>query len=256
MANWLYAPFTDLFGVTINTPAGSLSNSPVMAYLTLIIDEAMANDGKIKTTSKGNLPAKLVKQASDLLPHFAVAQYETVPSISAYCGSNEDKFDALHYTRVLAELAGIIYRRSGHFHVKKDMQKVYQKQGIHGLYRPMLETALRNYNWGYFDSWQDDVDLSTFWAFMLWRLTIHCSVDKLVEEVRCAFPDLLSLIHDSEYRTREEQLDNLIDARFISRFLQFWGFVISNPKRYADGKTIDRVVELQPLCSQTFSFEV
>ncbi|MDT8406590.1 MAG: hypothetical protein RQ715_05010 [Methylococcales bacterium] len=48
---------------------------------------------------------KLVKQASELLPEFA--------------GSNEDKFNALHYTRVLADISGIIYRRSGRYHVKK-----------------------------------------------------------------------------------------------------------------------------------------
>lgn len=254
MTNWLYAPLSELEGITINTPSCSLSNSPVMSYLTLIIDHAMSNGGKIKTTSKGNLPAKLVKQASDLLPQFAVAQYESVPSISEYCGSNEDKFNALHYTRVLAELAGVIYARRGYLHVKKDMQQVYEKQGIAGLFWPMLEAALRKYNWGYFDSWQDNVDLRTFWLFMLWRLTVHCSLDKLIAEVSCAFPDLLSLVHEDEYRTRKEQLGNLIESRFIVRFLQFWGFVIINPKRYDNGKAISRKVELQPLCSHTFTF--
>lgn len=118
----------------------------------------------------------------------------------------------------------------------------------------MLEAALSKYNWGYFDSWQDDVDLRTFWLFMLWRLTVHGSLDTLVDEVSCAFPELLSLVREDEYRTREEQLGNLIESRFITRLLQFWGFVIINPKRYDNGKAISRKVEIQPLCSQIFTF--
>ena len=129
MANWLYAPFDQLQWVTISTP-DSLSASPVMRYLALILDDAMAQEGSFKATTKGNLPTKLVKQASELLPEFAVAQFERNISISEFAGSNEDKFNALHYTRVLAEISGIIYRRSGRYHVKKSAQKQYQVLGI------------------------------------------------------------------------------------------------------------------------------
>ncbi|MGB0732358.1 MAG: hypothetical protein ACPGPF_01285 [Pontibacterium sp.] len=108
MANWLYALFDELQWVTISTP-DCLSASPVMRYLALIIDEAMAQEGSFKATSKGNLPTKLVKQASELLPEFAVAQFERNISISEFAGSNEGKFNALHYTRVLAEISGIPY---------------------------------------------------------------------------------------------------------------------------------------------------
>lgn len=60
---------------SISTP-DDLSASPVMRYLTLILDEAMGQEGSFKATSKGNLPAKLVKQANELLPEFAVARFE------------------------------------------------------------------------------------------------------------------------------------------------------------------------------------
>ncbi len=63
MQNWLYAPLHELIDVTINTPS-DLSSSPVMRYLALILDEAMLQGGSFKATTKGNLPAKLVKQAS------------------------------------------------------------------------------------------------------------------------------------------------------------------------------------------------
>ncbi len=159
-----------------------------MRYLALILDEAMAQEGSFKATTKGNLPAKLVKQASELLPEFAVAQLERSISISEFAGSNEDKFNALHYTRVLAEISGIIYRRSGRYHVKKSAQKQYQVLGIQAFFKPMLEAAISKYNWGYLDGFEFDADLRTFWLFMLWRIQSHSSVEQLVEEVKVSFP--------------------------------------------------------------------
>jgi len=47
--------------------------NPCMGYLALILDEAISS---FKATSKGTLPAKLVKQTSDLLPEFAVSQFD------------------------------------------------------------------------------------------------------------------------------------------------------------------------------------
>lgn len=255
MANWLYAPFNELDLVTISTP-DDLSSSPVMRYLALILDEAMQQDGSFKATTKGNLPAKLVKQASALLPEFAVAEYELEPSISDYMGSNEDKFNALHYTRILAEIAGIIYRRSGRFHIKKTAQTQYQRHGLNVFFKPMLEAAITQYNWGYLDSWQEDVDLRTFWVFMLWRLQSHGVIDQLMEEVYVAFPDLVRLFPSDAYTTSSQHLCARIEARFIERFLQFWGFITVNPKRYSGTKRLVRKVAIQPLLTQTFKFSI
>src|SRR5690554_6668569 len=193
MANWLYAPFDQLQWVTISTP-DSLSASPVMRYLALILDDAMAQEGSFKATTKGNLPTKLVKQASELLPEFAVAQFERDISISEFAGSNEDKFNALHYTRVLAEVAGIIYRRGGYFHVKKDAQKQFLKHGIGAFFMPMLEVTVNRYNWAYFDSYGEHINIRLFWVFMLWRIQKHSSLNQLASETATAFPDILTQI--------------------------------------------------------------
>ena len=255
MANWLYAPFEQLQWVTISTP-DDLSTSPVMRYLALILDEAMAQEGSFKATSKGSLPTKLVKQASELLPEFAVAQFPINISISEFAGSNEDKFNALHYTRVLADICGIIYLRSGRYHVKKSAQKQYQALGIQAFFKPMLEAAISQYNWGYLDGFEYDIDLRPFWLFMLWRLQGHHSVEKLVKEVMTAFPDLLQSLPTDDYFSPERSLSMLIESRFIERFLQFWGFLIIEPRRYKDAEPIGRVVRVQPLLKQTFQFTI
>ncbi|WP_019675218.1 YecA family protein [Arsukibacterium perlucidum] len=255
MANWLYAPLDDLEWLTISTPE-DISSSPVMRYLTLIFDEAMQNNGSFKATSKGNLPATLVKQAGDLLPEFAVNQHRTNISISEFSGINEDKFNALHYTRILAEISGIIYLRSGRFHIKKTAQNQYEKQGIQVFFLPMLKAAISKYNWGYLDSWQNDVDLRTFWVFMLWRLQSHGSVDQLIEEVSTAFPDLLRQLIPEEFFSPAKLLHLLIEIRFIEHFLQFWGFVVADPKRIFDKEPIPRKVSIQPLLTHTFHFSI
>lgn len=254
MQNWLYAPLDELIDVTINTPS-DLSSSPVMRYLALILEEAMLQGGSFKATTKGNLPAKLVKQASELLPEFAVAKFETVPSISEYMGSNEDKFNALHYTRILAELTGIIYRKNGSFYVKKSAQKQYAEQGLQAFFVPMLSAAIKQYNWAYFDSWSDNVDLRMFWVFMLWRLQSHGSVNRLSQEVAIAFPTLIDQLPVGEYFSPEQLLNSLIRTRFIERFLQFWGFVTVDPKGafYREDSSI-KAVDIQPLFKESFIF--
>ncbi len=253
MFNWLYAPFNEIADVTMETPA-DLSTSPVMRYLSLILDEAMKQDGSLKVTTKGNLPTKLVKQASELLPEFAVAEFKIMPSISEFSGSNEDKFNALHYTRILADVAGIIYFRSGRLHVKKAAQKQYQTHGLNAFFLPMLEAAVSKYNWGYFDAMSDDIELQKFWLFMLWRLQTHASVSQLIEEVEVAFPDLLSQLSTTEYFTPKDQLGHLIESRFVERFLQFWGFVTVDAKRLFSEEAVSRKAKIQPLFKHTFQF--
>lgn len=253
MENWLYAPLSELALVKITTPA-DLSTSPVMRYLALMLDEAIQQGGSFKATTKGNLPAKLVKQASELLPEFAVSRFEIDSSVSEFSGSNEDKFNALHYSRLLAELAGILYKKTGSFYLKKAVIKQYQQQGIRAFFLPMLEAAIKHYNWAYLDGWSEQVNLQPFWLFMLWRLQSHASVEKLIEEVCVAFPALLQQLPDEQYFSPEEQLGKMIESRFVVRFLQFWGFVTLDPRLYVDGVTVQRKASIEPLLRQSFLF--
>ncbi|HEY7771923.1 MAG TPA: SEC-C metal-binding domain-containing protein [Marinagarivorans sp.] len=255
MFNWMYSAFSELEGVTLTTPQ-DLSASPVMRYLTLIIDETIANGGSFKATARGNLPTKLVKQASQLLPEFDIARFETDPSISEFCGSNEDKFNALHYTRVLAEIAEIISFKNGRFFITGKVQQRCKEQGVSGFYLPLFETAAKHYNWGYFDGFSDDVSLAPFWLFMLWRIQKHGSLERLIDEVCIAFPDLLSQLPEDSYASPQEQLATLIESRFINRFLQFWGFISIDPKKYRDRVRIARDLTVLPLLKQSLTFSV
>ena len=255
MTNWLYAPLGELTEITISTP-DDLSTSPVMRYLALILDEAMLQDGSFKATAKGNLPAKLVKQATTLLSEFAIAKFDKPISIHDFAGSSEEKFNALHYARLLAEIAGIIYLKSGRFHLKKAALKQYQIHGLNAFFLPMLEAAVTGYNWGYFDAWDDQLNVRLFWVFMLWRLQCHASIEKLMEEMCIAFPDFIHQFPSDHYLSPREQLKMLIETRFIERFLQFWGFVTVDPRKFLDNERVPRTVDLQLLLNQTFKFSM
>lgn len=56
-------------------------------------------------------------------------------SISEFSGSNEDKFNALHYLRVLAEITGIIEFKAGRFYLADGMQDNYQQHGLAIFFR-------------------------------------------------------------------------------------------------------------------------
>lgn len=255
LRQWVSAPLSELPLVTLQTP-DSLSSSPVICYLELILEEARTHSWAFKATSRGNLPAKLVKRASDLLPTFAVAEFERNISISEFAGSNEDKFNALRYTRVLAQLTGVIALRRGQFRVSQAMQKQYDQGGVGVFFMPLVEAAVRQYNWGYFDAFEDDIDLRNIWLFMLWRLQQHQSLDRLTDEVMTAFPRMMLELTGSSSGLGTERLNALIESRFIRRFLEFWGFVTLDPKRFSNGERIQRSVNIQPLLSQTFQFAV
>ena len=254
MSNWLYAPLNELDLINIQVPA-DLTSSPVMQYLSLIIDEAMEQGGSFKLTPKGNLPTKIVKKASELLPKFSLSKYETINSMSEFIGSNEDKFNALHYTRVLADLAGIFYKKSGRLHIRKTAQKQFQTAGVNAFFLPMLEATIKEYNWGYFDGWSDAVELSPFVFFMLWRVQSHGSLERLIQEVETAFPDILKQVPNTDYDLMQDTFAYMVESRFINRFLGFWGFAILNPRVYEQGKKLLREIEVLPLFHQTFKFD-
>jgi hypothetical protein len=255
MSNWMYSPFNELECIAISTPQ-DLPTSPVMRYLGLILDEAMANGGSFKATLKGNLPVKLVKKASDLLAEFALVKDATRIGLYEYAGTNEDKFNALHYTRILAELSGIIYYRSGCFHVKKAAQKQFESGGINAFFLLMLETMVNKFNWGYLDGWDGDIDFRQFWVFMLWRLQSHGSSEQLLDEMVKAFPALLHEIAGDEYVTPIQQLKSMIETRFVTRFLQYWGFVTIHPRGIFVQDEEPAKVQIQPLLTQTFQFAI
>lgn len=140
-------------------------------------------------------------------------------------------------------------------HIKKTAQKQFQAAGVNAFFLPMLEATIKEYNWGYFDGWSDAVDLSPFVFFMLWRVQSHGSLERLIQEVETAFPDIMKQVPNTDYDLMQNTFAYMVESRFINRFLGFWGFVMLNPRVYEQGKKLPREIEVLPLFHQTFKFD-
>jgi hypothetical protein len=254
MHNWLYAPWNSWQGVNFSTPA-DVSGSPVMRYLEILLDNLLEEGGSIKLTPKGNLPVRIVQQCADIAEQLPSVGNLHPVSISEYRGRNEDDFNALHYTRLVAQEAGVLYQRSGRLHARKDAQKKYRQQGIGGFYADMLESAVSRYNWGYMDLYSDQLALQELWLFMLWRLHSHGCIQQLGQELAIVIKPVLDQLPQPEYSSKEEQLTNIVSIRFVWRFLGFFGLV-----RHLEGRSSPREdrekVEFTPLMAASFTFRL
>ena len=252
MHNLLNAPWNAWQGVEFSIPA-DVSGSPVMRYLEILLENLLEAGGSIRLTTKGNLPVRIVQQCGAIADQLPSVEQLSHISLSEYRGRNEDDFNALHYTRVIAELAGILYQRSGRLHFKKDAQKKYQRQGLGGLYADMLASATRHYNWAYMDGYSDQIALQELWLFMLWRLQSHCCIQQLAQEVAVVVGPMLDQLPHSEYSSKQQELSNIVSIRFVRRFLGFFGLVrhLESIDSYgmAPGK-----VEFTPLMAASFTF--
>lgn len=251
MHNWLNAPWNAWQGVEFSTPA-DVSGSPVMRYLGILLDNLLEAGGSIRLTTKGNLSVRIVQQCSDIADQLPSVGELSHVSLSEYRGRNEDDFNALHYTRLNAELAGILYRRSGRLHFKKDAQKKYQKECLGGFYADMLASAARQFNWAYLDAYSDEIGLQELWLFMLWRLQSHCCIPQLAQEVAVVVGPMLEQLPHCEYASREQQLISIVSTRFVWRFLGFFGLVrhLENTGSFLTSGQ----VEFTPLMAASFKF--
>ncbi len=257
MHSWIHDDCLNALHISINQPEFSAFSSPLLSYVEVIITDMLNNNGKLKaTTKKGNLPTKTVKKASSLLSNLAISKYDTDASISEFSGSNEDKFNALHVTRILLQHAGFIKLQKGYFSLTQKGEKLYLKQGLNAFFVPLLQYYIEKFNWGYLDGYPDEAIISMCWAFTFWRLQHHGKLEQLCEEVNTAFPWLQAELPESTYFTKQEQFNNLIKSRLIDRFMALFGFAMVDPRRYKEGKKIPTNLTLLPLFYQVVKFDV
>lgn len=193
-----------------NVPS-DVSASPVMCYLGLMLEE-MLEDGTIKATAKGNLPAKIVRDGSELFSDFAVSAFKVASKDNDFAGANEANFGALGYAREIAEAAGLMQFERGRFRAAEGVVEQYKANGVTSFYAQMLEQALASL---------DSSVAVTSWDALASNLKDSGTVKGLAEKLS-ATPEA-------------------VKAHLIQGFLQRWGFVTIDPK--AD----DAELNLQPL---------
>jgi len=255
MHSWINAKCNEALNVRFNAPQCDTFHAPILAYVEVFFTDIIENGGKLKATTKGNLPTKTVKKAAALLPDLVVAKYEKTLSVSEFSGGTEDKFNAMHVTHILLQQSGFIKLQKGVFSLTKKGKTLYQSQGLHAFFVPLLRYYIDEYNWGYLDGYSDDAMISMCWAFSFWRLQQHGNVEQLGKEINTAFPWLAKELPHCEYSTQEQQLQSIIEVRLINRFMTLFGFTLIDPCRYQNGKKLPLKLELQPLFTQVVQFD-
>lgn len=202
--------------LTIAEP-NDVSASPVMCYLGLMFDEMLEDKGTIKATAKGNLPAKIVRDASELLSDFAVAHYKIASKDNDFSGSNEANFGALSYTRELAEAAGLMHFERGRFHAAEGVVAQYQNSGLTSFFPQLLTQAITSQDWSALNT----TDSASAWNTVVDAVKATNTVSEL----------------STTLNTTAEPLK----AEIILGFLQRWGFVAIDPKAE------DAALNVQPL---------
>lgn len=258
MYNWLHGDFDSLQGVTINTPK-DINQSPIMRYVDILIQTAISNDGAIKLTEKGYLPLKIVNACLSIYDELDLQEKYASIYFSEFMGNKESDFIALHYSRLIAEIAKIFIKQKNHLKISKKNIALYQKHGVSIFFLPLLKSAIFNYNWGYFDGYEFGMDINFLWLFMIWRLSKENNFVLMVEQTIQAFPFLLDNIQDVDNTTKsdEEYISAMINTRFVNRFLVFFGFAKSHlPYLDTQDQEIQKntFVQLTPMFHETFNF--
>jgi hypothetical protein len=224
----LYTPFD---APELLTLCEGISERPVTMVTALF--EVIAEEAKgagIKLTPKGNLPRSVVAMAG-------AAIQEQCLKPESYIGRvrNEEDFEALHVTRLIAELGHLARKNRGRLLLVKATQRRLDHGDWSGIYRDLLQTYCHGFNWGYRDGYPAVPIIQQGCFFSLYLLARHgatwrpasCYADAFLR----AFPMALAEIpQDRSTRVEpEEDFRRVWELRSVHRFAEFFGLVELRP---------------------------
>lgn len=198
-------------------------SAPIIQLFELLI--VAIGDKGLKATAKGNLPRKFCRDAA-----LSFLGEEGYAERTRYGGINtEPDFTELHVMRINAEMAGLIRIHLGRFIVTGKGRNLLKKESFAGVYLPLLNAFVDEYNWSYLDCHPELPFIQQSWMFSLWLLHCHGGEEReqqfYEEKYVRAFPILLEQVDDSPYRNASETIKSAYGLRTFHRFLVMFGLV-------------------------------
>ena len=224
----LYTPFD---APELLTLCEGISERPVAMVTALF--EVIAEEAKgagIKLTPKGNLPRSVVAIAG------AAIQAQGLKP-EAYIGRvrNEEDFEALHVTRLIAELGRFTRKNRGRLLLVKATQRRLDRGDWSGIYRDLLQTYCHGFNWAYRDGYPEAPIIQQGCFFSLYLLARHGATWQpasfYADAFLRAFPMALAEFAQ-ERSTRvepEEDFRRVWELRTVFRFAEYFGLVELRP---------------------------
>lgn len=169
-------------GIQLNSdiPIGDFGNSPFLNNSRILLRAAV---GGLPVTALGNLNRKSTKM---LLDNFAISEEERKDTLRFNKVINEKDALAVHITRIICELAGLVKIRKGAFRITKLGQDLLAEDEAGKLFALLFLAYFREFNLGYVDGCpelpaiQDTIGYSLYVASKMDKWTEMESASEIV----------------------------------------------------------------------------
>jgi len=203
---------------------------PVAPILTLfkLLTDAIGEQG-LKPTAKGNLPRNFCREAA--LVYWGEQRYQ---ENTRYGGINrEEDFDALHVTRLVAELAGLIRKYKGRFILSRDCRRLLAGDGMTAIYPKLFRAYVEQFNWAYRDGYPELRFMQSSFLFTLYLLMRYGNISRpqvfYEDAFLGAFPRLLDEVPPSQAISPDETVRHGYTWRALVHFAGFLGLATVEP---------------------------
>jgi len=174
----------------------------------------------IKLTTKGNLNRKFIQQ---LYTHRIITSKHVDSGFVKLL--REDDFYPIHFSHVIAKMAGLCRKYKNKLSLTKKGEKVIKDDAL--LYVELLKSFTSKFNWSYMTYDPDEVaqlgwGLSVF-NFMRYgeqERKLEFYVDRYVH----IFGDMLDAFDNNRPSSPYDQLKSCYHQRFFNRFCDLFGF--------------------------------
>lgn len=204
---------------------------------------------KAKATARDNLPAALVKQ---VLSDYGPLLSEDERNDDYARVNKEANFRELHIARIIFEAAGLLRLTKGHFVLTKKSLSNSDSD----LFKLLFITYVKEYNWGYEDSYPDEdfFQTATWFSLVMLNRLSGTSINKteFAEDFLRIFPSVLNEFKDSPYQSSLKAATNAYQIRMIERFWRFFGLITLTGERFTPN--YNKTMLVMPLLQQVFVF--
>lgn len=208
----------------------------------------LEREGEIKLTKIGNLPPKYVKEIYEVnnIKEFMIEKGHSKLS-------NEQDSIGVQLARILGELARYTKIRKNILSLTKAGKDILKDE--ERLFDSVIKTFTTGFNWGYFDGYEQKVDVSEFISFSYYLVGKYGDVKKdfnfYSDTVIKAFPIILDMINKDNFSDERDIFDSIYFLRTFERYMEFLGVV--ECKTYRSERTIrktelfDKLIDLTPI---------
>jgi len=221
MYHLLHTPFTAPETVRFANDVESTGNSGIMRIFIPLV-EAIGESG-LKTTAKGNLPLKFCKAMAEQIRQ----QHTGIRRLRIGGISSEVDLEALHCTRLVAQLAGLIRKYRGKFVLTRKCRDMLALKNNGAVYLALFKAYTTQFNWAYRDGYAEAPIVQHSFLYTLFLLGSFGDVERpqcfYEDRFLAAFPMALDLFPETSYSTTEDDARRCYFLRSLERFAVFFG---------------------------------